>query len=87
MATPAAGLPSAHVGVHTGVVIFQDGDVYGRTVNLAARIASYAQAGEVIASADTVTRVMRDDVEFETRGPIVMKNVAQPVELFEARRA
>ena len=84
---PAAGLPSAHVGVHTGVVIFQDGDVYGRTVNLAARIASYAQAGEVIASADTVRRVMRDDVEFETRGPIVMKNVAQPVELFEARRA
>ena len=36
-------------------MIFQDGDVYGRTVNLAALIASYAQAGEAIASADTVS--------------------------------
>jgi hypothetical protein len=43
-------LPPAHVGIHTGPVISQDGDVYGRAVNLAARIASYAHGGQVVVS-------------------------------------
>jgi adenylate cyclase len=42
---PAVDLPPAHVGIHTGPVISQDGDVYGRTVNVAARIGSYARPG------------------------------------------
>ena len=29
---PAVDLPPAHVGIHTGPVILQDGDVYGGTV-------------------------------------------------------
>jgi len=45
-----AGLPPAHVGLHAGPVIFQEGDYYGQTVNVASRIAGYAQAGEVIVS-------------------------------------
>jgi adenylate cyclase len=35
-----AGLPPAHVGLHAGAVLFQEGDYYGRTVNLASRVAS-----------------------------------------------
>jgi class 3 adenylate cyclase len=42
---PAAGLPPAHVGVAAGPVVVQGGDYYGRTVNLAARIAARAGAG------------------------------------------
>jgi class 3 adenylate cyclase len=37
---PAAGLPPAHVGVAAGPVVAQGGDYFGRTVNLAARIAA-----------------------------------------------
>ena len=36
---PAAGLPPAHVGCTHGPVVFQEGDYFGRTVNIAARIA------------------------------------------------
>ena len=40
---PAAGLPPAHVGVAAGPVVVQGGDYFGRTVNLAARIAGHAR--------------------------------------------
>jgi len=43
-----AGLPPAHVGLHAGPVVFQDGDYFGRTVNLAARIAAPAGPGQVL---------------------------------------
>ena len=43
-----AGLPPAHVGRHAGPVIFQQGDYYGQTVNMASRIADYARPGEVL---------------------------------------
>ena len=47
-------LPPAHVGIHAGPVIFQEGDYYGRTVNIAARIAEYARPGEVLVTREVV---------------------------------
>jgi adenylate cyclase len=82
---PAAGLPAAHVGIHTGPVIAQDGDVYGRTVNLAARIASYARAGQVVVSEDTARRSGRDHaLRFQPLGPVELKGVARPLALYQA---
>ena len=82
---PSAGLPAAHVGIHTGPVISQDGDVYGRTVNLAARIASYAQAGQVVVSEDTAQQSGQDDaLRFELLGPVELKGVARPLALYQA---
>ena len=39
------GLPSTHVGVCAGPVVIRGGDYFGRTVNLASRIADYARPG------------------------------------------
>ena len=39
------GLPPARAGIHAGQVVFQEGDYFGRTVNVAARIADYARPG------------------------------------------
>jgi adenylate cyclase len=41
------GLPPAHIGVNAGPMIYDEGDYFGRTVNLAARIAAQAGAGQV----------------------------------------
>ena len=46
----AAGLPPAHVGLHAGPVLLQQGDYYGQTVNVASRIGEYARPGEVLVS-------------------------------------
>ena len=71
-----AGLPPARVGLHAGPVIFQEGDYYGQTVNIAARIASYARAGEVIVSQAVVDASSTATVAFREIGPVELKGVA-----------
>ena len=83
----AGGLPPAHVGLHAGPVIFQEGDYYGRTVNLASRIADYAKAGEVMVSEAMVEACVDEPVAFRDVGPVELKNVAEPMHLFAASRA
>ena len=39
---PSRGLPPAHIGVNAGPMIYEEGDYFGRTVNIASRIASRA---------------------------------------------
>ena len=83
---PAAGLPPAQVGNHTGAVIAQDGDVSGMTVNLAARISAYAGAGQVVVSEETAARAAGAGPRFEPLGPVELKNVARPLPLYRALR-
>jgi adenylate cyclase len=44
----AEGLPGGHAGVASGPVVQRDGDVFGRTVNLAARLADAATDGVLL---------------------------------------
>ena len=83
---PRAGLPPAHVGLHAGPVVFQDGDYYGSTVNLASRIADYARPGEVIVSRTVVDAAGASPIDFTALGQIELKGAAGPMELFVARR-
>jgi class 3 adenylate cyclase len=46
---PDAGLGAVHLGIECGPVVERDGDAFGRTVNLAARIAAGAGPGELLA--------------------------------------
>jgi adenylate cyclase len=84
----AAGLPPAHVGLHAGPVLFQDGDYFGQTVNIASRIAEYARPGEVLVSQAVVDAgVDPEKVTFSDIGPVDLKGVAGPVHLRVARRS
>jgi adenylate cyclase len=80
------GLPPAHVGIHAGPVIFQDGDYFGRTVNLAARIAEYARPGEVVVSQEVVDAAEGGSVSFVEIGPVELKGVPGTLRLHSARR-
>jgi class 3 adenylate cyclase len=84
---PAAGLPPAHVGVAAGPVVAQGGDYFGRTVNLAARIAAYASASRVLVSEPVVQRAPPQGVTFVELGLVQLEGIAHPVRLLEARRA
>ena len=81
------GLPPAHVGIHAGPVVFQEGDYFGRTVNLAARIAEYARPGEVLVSQEVVDAADGAPVAFSEIGPVELKGVPGTLRLHAARRA
>jgi adenylate cyclase len=84
---PAAGLPPAHVGVAAGPVVVQGGDYFGRTVNLAARIAARAAAGQVLVSQSVAESASPEGVSFVELGELRLEGFARPVPLLEARWA
>ena len=82
-----AGLPPAHVGLHAGPVLFQEGDYFGQTVNVAARIAEYARPGEVLVSQEVVDASEGSHVAFGEIGPVELKGVTSGVRLHAAHLA
>jgi class 3 adenylate cyclase len=83
-AIPAAGLPPVHVGMSCGPVLFQEGDYFGQTVNLSARIADYARPGEVLVTRSVVEASDESDIGFREIGPVDLKGVAGSTELLLA---
>ena len=85
---PAAGLPQAHVGVDAGPVIIQDGDYFGGTVNIAARIAAHARAGEVLASDQAVEAAgeLPAGIRSTEIGSVELKGVSRPVSIRRIER-
>jgi adenylate cyclase len=79
-------LPPAHVGIHAGPVVFQEGDYFGRTVNIAARIAEYARPGEVVVSQEVVDAADEERVSFTQIGPVELKGVSGVLSLYTVRR-
>jgi len=82
----AAGLPPSHVGLHAGPVLSQEGDYFGRTVNVAARIAEYARPGEVLVSQEVIEAGDGAGVRFAEIGPVELKGVGGAVRLHAAHR-
>jgi adenylate cyclase len=82
----SAGLPPAHVGLHAGPVLFQDGDYFGRTVNAASRIADYARPGEVVVSQEVVDAAGAIPASFAEIGPVQLKGLSGALRLSTAHR-
>ncbi len=76
-----AGLPAAHAGVAAGPIVIRDGDVYGSTVNLAARISARAPAGELLVPADVAQSIAAAGFQTEDAGETQLKGIADPVSL------
>src|SRR5207244_7450268 len=78
---PSLHLPAIHAGVSAGPVVFQGGDYYGRTVNLAARVAAQAAPGEVLATDEVADHSAGSDIRFQPIGAVELKGFVRPVAL------
>lgn len=71
------------VGINLGDIIFDDGDIYGSGVNMAARLEQFAGTGDVCISAAVYDQVRRmGELQFEDLGPQQLKNIAEPVQVY-----
>jgi adenylate cyclase len=72
----------AHAGVHAGPLIERDLDLFGRTVNLAARIGEAAGPGEVLASQVVVETVDDPTLRFEPAPTAQLKGIVDAIALY-----
>jgi len=74
------GFPPLRAGVHTGPAVQREGEWYGRTVNVAARLCSAAGGGEVLASEQAIACARRlPRIELGERRLHWLRNVTEPI--------
>jgi adenylate cyclase len=78
--------PTPRIGVHQGVVLYRDGDYFGREVNLAARVVARARGGEVIVTDSVIEAIKTSDwLKFEDIGTVKLKGFDEPRVLCRAQ--
>ena len=73
--------------MNAGPMTYTDGDYYGLTVILAARIAEEAGPGQVLVGEAVTAEASLDGVRFEEVGPVPLKGIERPVTVFRALRS
>jgi class 3 adenylate cyclase len=73
------------IGAAAGEPVEQRNDLFGSTVQLAARLCAHAQPGQVLVSSALAELCLGKDVQFEDRGEAVLKGFQQPVRVHSVR--
>ena len=82
-AIPADRRIEFRIGVSVGDVIFDEGDIYGDGVNIAARLEGLSAPGGLCISDDTFRQVRAKlDLSFEYGGIQNLKNIAEPMRIW-----
>jgi adenylate cyclase len=71
------------IGINLGDIIFEDGDIFGDGVNIAARVEQLAEVGGICVTAAVHDQVDgRVDAAFEDLGEKLLKNIRRPVRIY-----
>jgi TolB-like protein/class 3 adenylate cyclase/Flp pilus assembly protein TadD len=74
------------IGINLGDVIFDEADIYGDGVNVAARLEGLAEPGGICVARTVYNHVRsKVDLRFEPGGAHQVKNIAEPVEVYRVR--
>lgn len=74
---------NVRIGLNAGEPIAEDGDLFGSTVILAARIAAFAGAGEILVPDHVRMLLSGKAISFQARGEFAPKGFDESVTLFE----
>jgi class 3 adenylate cyclase len=79
-----ADLPPLHVGIGVGPLIERDGDYFGTTVNLAARLSGAAGPGQILAGS-LGRQLSIEALPLRPFASMTLKGLPQPVDVMELR--
>ena len=75
---------SIHAGIHYGSIFEENGSLFGSTINVASRIMTLADHGQILCSSSLVSKIVnKPQFTFKGFGCHKLKNVMQEVEVFE----
>jgi adenylate cyclase len=58
---------SIRVGMHYGSVIYEDNDIFGDTVNVAARVVAMTKARQILFTSELANRISSAEISYKTR--------------------
>lgn len=76
-------LPLTRTALHHGPVIRRANDLFGSTVNIAARIAARATPGQLLATQPVATAAAAAGIAVRDLGSVPLRSLPEPVGLFE----
>jgi len=76
-------LPLTRTSLHHGPVVRRNGDLFGATVNIAARIAALAAPGQLIASQPIVDAAIAEGIATKALGEKSLRSVREKMNLYE----
>jgi class 3 adenylate cyclase len=75
--------PGVRIGLNAGPIVERVGDVFGATVNAAARLTEHAHVGQLLTTRALASLVAEaDQVAVTALGPTHLKNIGDPIEIF-----
>jgi adenylate cyclase len=76
--------PMLRTGIHAGSVVQQGENYFGSALNVTARVAAHARAGQILCT-ERIATLASDlpDVEYQTLGFVRFKNIVDPLAIFE----
>lgn len=81
-----ARFPDLRAAVHYGPIVQRHADVFGATVNVAARIAGRAGGGQILLTRPVANAAAAAGITVRRLGATPLRNVTTPIELFEVVR-
>ncbi|TDK85073.1 YHS domain-containing protein [Mycobacterium paragordonae] len=82
-ATRRAGrFPVLRAGVHDGTIVTLGNDIYGATVNIAARLAAAAGPAQILATQPVADIARAAGLAATSLGPVTLRNLTEPLAVF-----
>lgn len=79
----SGGSLEVRAGVHHGAVVEQEGDVFGGTVNIAARLLGLASSHQVMTSGHVARAAKAAGYRITSLGVRSLRHLSEPIEVFE----